>query len=204
MNYHLLQYIKAPRTSSQKIIKHVRKLVTEPHRIRAYFFYLTHPQYTLFTPNTTRYLHTYLKPGMKVFEWGAGRSTVFFAKHDVELTTIEDNAKWHQKVSQKLSMQGFRRFEMKLVTNEQKYIHAIDTYQDNYFDVVAVDGRERSDCLLTAIPKVKKNGLLILDDSQRERYLPVVNELNRRGWKVTHYPYGFNRTSVWTKPAAAG
>ena len=204
MNYHLLQYLKEPRASSQKVVKHVRKLITEPHRIRAYFFYLTHPHYTLFTPDTTRYLDTHLKPGMKVFEWGAGRSTVFFAKHSVELITIEDNAKWHQKVSQKLSMQGFERFEMKLITNEQEYIHAIDIYPDNYFDVVAVDGRERSECLRVALSKVKPQGLLILDDSQRERYLPVIEELTVRAWKVTHYSYGFNRTSVWTKPVAAG
>lgn len=196
MTQNYIQYLKDPIASSHKARKHIRKLITEPHRIRAWFFYLLHPSYTLFTPDATRFLHRYLKPDMRVFEWGAGRSTLFFTRHKITLTSIEHDPVWHQKISR----YAHDRLDLQLITELPAYIAAIEHYPDKFFDVVVVDGREREACLIAAIPKVKPGGKLFLDDSQRERYLSTMAEVEQQGWVTTHFPYGFNRTTMWTKP----
>lgn len=200
MTQNYIQYLKDPIASSHKARKHIRKLITEPHRIRAWFFYLLHPSYTLFTPDATRFLYRYLKPDMRVFEWGAGRSTLFFSQRLVTLVSIENNPIWHRRISARLARFKYSRVDLKLVEPINEYIKAIEAYPDNYFDLVTVDGREREACLLAALPKIKPGGKLFLDDSQRERYHPAMAEVEQQGWATTHFPYGFNRTTMWTKP----
>jgi len=65
--------------------------------------------------------------------------------------------------------ENFKKYSFK------KYASYIDSYPDNYFDVVLVDGRSRPSCMLHAFKKVKKNGLLILDNSEVDYYLNSIN-----------------------------
>lgn len=184
----------------RKLTRHTLRLLTEPHRLRAYFFYRTHPRYPLFTPATTTFLRGHLQAGMQVFEWGAGRSTSFFLRYNVAVTAIEHDPAWHQKISRQTKNQSAAKLDLQLIPELSAYIKAINAYPDNFFDVVVVDGREREACLFAALPKVKPGGLLLLDDSQRERYHATLAEVKKRGWIPKHFPYGFNRTTMWTKP----
>lgn len=54
--------------------------------------------------------------------------------------------------------------------NFKAYASAIDAYPDGHFDVVMVDGRARTSCLVHALPKLRKGGLSILDNAEREHY----------------------------------
>ena len=53
----------------------------------------------------------------------------------------------------------------------KNYVSSIDKFQDNYFDIVLVDGRSRPACIKHSVNKVKKGGLLVLDNAEREYYL---------------------------------
>ncbi len=192
------------------MVRHGFRLLTEPHRIRAWIFYATHPSYPLFTPAATAFLADYLKPGMNVFEWGMGRSTPFFAKRGVKLISIEHDKMWYRKVRAQINATGLsENVELRLVvvdSSEQQpdygpYLQVISEYLDNFFDVVVVDGRERAACFLQAVTKVKPGGLLIMDDSQRERYAEAMKVVENAGWIPDHLTFGFNRTSVWVKPS---
>ena len=48
--------------------------------------------------------------------------------------------------------------------------NAICDEPDASLDLVVVDGRARVECARRAMPKVKPGGLLLLDDTSRERY----------------------------------
>lgn len=183
----------------RKLARHGLRMFTEPHRLRAYFFYKTHPSYPLFTPTATEFLRKYLQPGVHLFEWGAGRSTPFFLRQGINVISVEHDPVWHQKISRYATS----HLDLQLISEVPTYIAAIKRYPDNFFDVVVVDGREREACLLAAMPKVKPGGKLFLDDSQRERYHPAMAEVEQQGWATTHFPYGFNRTTMWTKPPHA-
>ena len=98
-----------------------------------------------------------------------------------------------------------------------KYVHSINDYPDNYFDLVLVDGRARPPCIKQACSKVKpgkyikqacskvKPGkYILLDNSDRDRYQLAIREL-LLGWKRVIYeeptlclPW-FTQTSVWQK-----
>jgi len=52
---------------------------------------------------------------------------------------------------------------------------------DNQFDVILVDGRDRVRCALQSIPKLKKNGIMLIHDFwNREKYHVLLdnNELD--------------------------
>jgi hypothetical protein len=53
----------------------------------------------------------------------------------------------------------------------KSYACYIDKFEDGYFDIVLIDGRARPSCLKHAVSKVKKGGLLILDNAERKYYL---------------------------------
>ena len=54
--------------------------------------------------------------------------------------------------------------------NFEQYAKSIDSFPDNYFDIVIVDGRARPSCIQQGIPKLKKNGWLIIDNTERKYY----------------------------------
>jgi hypothetical protein len=52
------------------------------------------------------WLQLYVKPHMKVFEYGSGGSTIFFAERVAEVFTVEHDKKWHRLVSRALAQRG--------------------------------------------------------------------------------------------------
>ncbi|CAG0943908.1 hypothetical protein BROC_02451 [Candidatus Brocadiaceae bacterium] len=142
------------------------------------------------------WLSSHLTPEMTLFEWGAGGSTVFFSRHVKQVVSIEHDPIWYEEISAIITKNAFNNVNLNLVKPEisndinfwhmstvkdyqgfsfEKYVRAIDTYPDNSFDVVFVDGRARPGCIRQAIPKIKTGGYLILDDSEREGYAIGLN-----------------------------
>ena len=143
-----------------------------------------------------------LKPHMKLFEWGSGGSTAFFARRVEKVVTVEHDAQWFNHVAQTIAHHGYANASLSLAeptppsSSEpwyrssdhryanltfSRYVGSIDCYPDDYFDVVVVDGRARPDCIRHAVSKIKPQGYLLLDNSERDEY--------ERGWDVVrHWP----------------
>lgn len=51
------------------------------------------------------------------------------------------------------------------------------------YDLIIVDGRDRVNCCINSLPALKPNGVLVLDDSERERYNEGRNFLINKGFK---------------------
>ena len=145
-------------------------------------------------------------PGTRVFEYGGGGSTAWFADLGAEVTTVEHHPEWVAHLTEQ-----FRDDEhVDLVQRSDAdayadYVSAIDDYPDASFDVVVVDGRERVRCFEHSVAKVRPGGVLILDDVDRTRYAPAFEVVD---WprEVVH---GFapckptmGHTAVFTRPAA--
>lgn len=90
----------------------------------------------------------------------------------------------------------YNQFESK--KNYEKYCKKVNEYPDNYFDFVLIDGRSRIRCGLNAMPKLKEGGIFVLDNSERERYLPLHNALD--SWPKVNTTNGFTNTTIWIKP----
>ena len=83
------------------------------------------------------------------------------------------------------------------------YVSRIDQFDEGTFDAVLVDGRARSACLLRAWPKIRKGGVLVLDNSERPRYLVAINRLPSQGRFDYVGPAAYSRwywqTTVWER-----
>lgn len=52
----------------------------------------------------------------------------------------------------------------------EAYVKQIDTFPDNHFFVVLIDGRSRAACIKHAINKVSIGGYIVLDNAERKYY----------------------------------
>jgi hypothetical protein len=124
------------------------------------------------------FLDGFLKSNMTVCEYGSGGSTMFFARRTQRVFSIEDNLEWFNSVSNRLCAKSISNVTMKLCPwdfknpagfEDSDYLNAIP---DERFDVIVVDGSEewtriRPACFEKAQTRVKKNGIIVVDDSWR-------------------------------------
>jgi len=140
------------------------------------------------------------------FEFGSGASTLFFAKRVKSLISVEHNREWFQRVSSVVGQLKNANTQLFLKEPElnngvlqnsdfgdpllflsadsnylekynfHQYASKINEYPDQYFDFILVDGRARPSCLDFAISKLKINGFLILDNSDRKYYTSHLSE----------------------------
>lgn len=174
------------------------------------------------------WLNAYLKPEMEVFEYGTGGSTLLFAQRVKRLISVEHECEWWAKLAQVLADAGIKNCELVLrkpdtllsinaTTNLpgsyisthsqyrnfcfEEYVKTIDCYDDNSFDLVLVDGRSRSSCVLHAMSKIKVGGYLMLDNSERPEYedaKALLTSCERRDFfGIGPYSDRFWQTSVW-------
>ncbi len=140
-----------------------------------------------------------------VLEYGSGGSSLFFLKFSTNVTSIEHDEMWFNKVLKEVSersLNGWNGLLVKpsLLSTEieisklnpsepshyysgdsqftkhsfENYVTQIDQFENEYFDVVLIDGRSRPSCMAHAFKKVKKNGLLVLDNAEVDYYLEKI------------------------------
>jgi hypothetical protein len=173
------------------------------------------------TYEAIRQLKGIISSHMKVFEYGSGGSTLFLAKRANEVISIEHDKDWYQKVSaQVLNKSNVKLILVQPDTNKNEeylthygregseysfkdYVSIIDTYPDNYFDVILIDGRARTKCYDHAWPKLKKEGFLVFDNTEREMYHKVTDRLSaflfHRSYGPVVHSLRFSETSIYQK-----
>lgn len=87
----------------------------------------------------------------------------------------------------------------------RQYVTFIDRFPDHSFDIVMIDGRARTSCIKHAAPKIKKGGLLIVDNADRSYYLKNTKQY-LAGFRLVENAYGpipynhfFSKTNIWIK-----
>lgn len=136
------------------------------------------------------FLAEFLKPHMRVCEYGSGGSTLFYARRAKFVYSIEDNEKWHELVSKRLIEKDvrnvelrFRKFDFKnpVGFEHSEYLHSMP---DEQFDVISIDGSEewtqvRPLCFYHAEKHIKSGGVIVVDDSWRYPGLRTNNNAKR-------------------------
>ena len=127
------------------------------------------------------FLEERLKKDMKVFEFGSGLSSLFYARKCKNVTAIEHDPSWYNEVkSQNSSNLSIYLKDLNSVNGD--YEKAIFDFDEQY-DLIVVDGRKRNKCIFNCIKKLSESGVIILDDSHREKYLPGKQFLEEQGFK---------------------
>jgi len=175
------------------------------------------------------YLKNIIHSKMKVFEFGSGGSTLYFLDNVSELVSVEHDKAWFNLVQSQLKNVKLSTFtgllalpilieepienpnygdpEMYLSSdigflNKYSfidYVSCIDKYPNEYFDIVSVDGRARPSCIKHSLSKIKTNGYLMLDNSDRKYYIEYLkNELNAFEKVFETFGPGPYNSSFWS------
>jgi len=169
-------------------------------------------------------LRARMKDGLRIFEYGSGGSTLFWLQWRVALCSIEHDPEWYALVKARLP-QG-ASVDYRLVVPEpsddrnfgadpadphayvsrdersrgrtfRRYASQIDEFPDAHFDLVLVDGRARPSCIRHAAPKVKRGGVLVLDNADRDYYVRRVGESLRGFRREEHFGVGPREPLTW-------
>jgi predicted O-methyltransferase YrrM len=136
----------------------------------------------------------------KAFEWGSGGSTLWLSQRTKSVVTLEHDGEWLEKTRVELGKYGITNVALILRALNNGYVEYIDGFPDGHFDIIMVDGRKRSECLIRAMPKLRSGGVLVLDNSERAEYQEAVSKVP---WLRMDWDSGYTEgwvTTVWRKP----
>ncbi len=142
-------------------------------RFKLLLYQASHPDAPWLTPEAISILEDWLRPEYVGLEWGAGRSTLWFASRVESLISIEHDAQWYQRVQRNLLEHPRNNVTLVLAVSEpDDYLRPARALEDASLDFALIDGISamRDQCAECIIPKIRPGGLLILDDIHR--YLP--------------------------------
>jgi tRNA/tmRNA/rRNA uracil-C5-methylase (TrmA/RlmC/RlmD family) len=133
------------------------------------------------------WLERYVQPSHSVFEYGAGHSTLWFAKHAAKVYSVENNARWVARLKKSLPSNA----ELTLAEADageygtattSSYVQSITGFPDEHFDIILIDGMEREGCATLAAPKLSGDGIIIFDNSDRPGHHSALGRLHDDGF----------------------
>jgi hypothetical protein len=172
------------------------------------------------------FLDKWLNEEKMVFEWGSGGSTLYFSSKVKKIFSIEHNSEWFNRINliiqnKKIKNVDYRLLEPVIGNNVDKiylssddnykeknflnYCKAINKFPNNYFDLIVIDGRARDGCIKESLLKIKEEGIIILDNSDRKEYRYGIELLIKSGFNKKEYfgpiPYAkmFCQTTIFQK-----
>ena len=130
------------------------------------------------------FLKPRLSSGFEVFEYGSGNSTRWYAARVKHVTAVEHDTNWIKQISSTLPA-NTTLLERSL---GDTYVDAVKT-GNKLYHIIAVDGRNRVRCTAAAVDCLTPDGVLILDNSEREWYQKAKDIMRQRGFRQLDY-YG--------------
>jgi hypothetical protein len=147
-----------------------------------------------------RLLEERLTHDLNLFEFGSGYSTLFYASRVRTVTSVEYDEKWFDVV--KLKAPGNVKLMFKEKDIDGDYCRVIGSTEDQY-DVVIVDGRDRVNCVKQSVSALSPRGVIVLDDSQRDKYQEGIEFAKRNGFRALNLEglkatgAGIDRTTIF-------
>jgi hypothetical protein len=102
----------------------------------------------------------------RIFEFGAGDSTLWFREKGAQVWSVDNNMEWATKIN--CDFQAFYN----------EYVSTIDRAGE--FNIICVDGVWRDECVIRGWDHLKKGGLMIVDNYKQasvEMHWPKTEEL---------------------------
>ncbi len=121
-----------------------------------------------------------LNKNLSVFEYGSGNSTLFYANKVGKVVSVEHNQEWFNHIVKAKASNA----EMIFTPLEKDGEYAKKAgLMSQKFDIIIVDGRDRVNCCKYSVAALSPNGVLVLDDSEREIYEKARVFLTENGFK---------------------
>ena len=152
--------------------------------------------------NVISFLESRFTKDITLFEYGSGYSTLFYSKLVREVTSIETDVDWYNKMEKLIGN------NVQLICLDFKeggeYSRYISKTNKKY-DVVVIDGKDRNRCAENAIDSLSERGVIIFDDTGSSAYAAGVRFLVNRGFRKLDFEglkaggFGLDRASVFYK-----
>lgn len=132
-----------------------------------------------------------LTKNLDLYEFGSGYSTLFFAERVASVDTMEYDAEWldwvRTQVPDNVDVAHFP-------SDSPEYSQSILNKEKTY-DVIVVDGRRRNDCVESSLQRLKPTGVIIYDDTHREKYQSGAALITGAGFKRLDF-WGFANGNI--------
>jgi hypothetical protein len=128
-----------------------------------------------FTYPAIDFLEPRVKRSWNVLEWGCGQSTLWWAARVNHVISIEHDAAWHASIAGDAPANA----TIELIENPSAYVDA----PAGPFDAIVIDGEDRNACARVAVQRVKLDGIIVFDNSDRKMYRDGMVFLRDSGWK---------------------
>jgi hypothetical protein len=115
-----------------------------------------------FTYPAIEYLNQFNFSDKRVFEYGAGNSSLFWAARAREVVAVESDRQWFNRISAVCPS----NLSLNLRVDKEDYIRCI-TRQEGKFDVIVIDGEWRNACAAISDAYLNGGGMIIIDNSDR-------------------------------------
>lgn len=130
------------------------------------------------------FLEGRVHPHFKVFEFGAGNSTMWWSERVTEVVSCEHDPEWYEQIRSRSPKNS--RIELRSL-KDGSYVSFIDEFPAR-FDVVVIDGRERNECARRCLPALNASGVILWDNTDRARYAEGLAFLAEMGFRRIDFP----------------
>lgn len=120
--------------------------------------WMTYPAIDFLTPR--------VKKEFSVFEYGCGAGTIWWSKRVGKVTACEHTSHWATHV-RGVAPENVTIIHVDLSKGDN-YARQVEITNENYH-VIVIDSRDRINCAKSAVKSLTGDGVIIWDDSQRER-----------------------------------
>lgn len=128
--------------------------------------------------SVVKLLQDRVQPDWRVFEYGAGYSTLWWSTKVAEVFATESDANWAALVRTTASKKAL----VKSCNDPEAFPREIDDIPGK-FDVIVVDGLNRPACALHAVGRLSDRGILLYDNTDRAEYAKSRDTLRQKGFK---------------------
>lgn len=114
---------------------------------------------------------------LRVFEYGCGHSTIWFANRVGEIISVEHNKEWADEIARKVPDNG------KVIFSDiaENYVKMVN--ENGLFDIIIIDGLHRDRCWQNALIALKEGGVIIWDNSNLDEYQDAIQSIHNHGFK---------------------
>lgn len=132
------------------------------------------------TYSAISFLEKRINSNMTVFEYSCGNSTLWWAMRVKNVVSCEHDKAWYEKL-EKMMPVNVELYQIDLGDGDD-YSKKISEYHE-IFDIIVIDGRDRVNCAKNSLLALKKDGVIIWDNSDRDCYEEGYNFLLNKGYK---------------------
>jgi predicted O-methyltransferase YrrM len=126
----------------------------------------------------------------KIFEFGCGASTLFFAPRVKKVISLETNPIWFRIINEKLRQQNIQNVKIFLMNDglENSAYENFPADLNEKFDLIVIDSLKRHKCSLASIKALADGGRIILDDSERKNYQKIFDFFAEQNFVQKDFP----------------